>query len=322
MSEHHSTPLNLTPSPSVFLAAAAQRTRRLRLGALVYILPAHRPLRLAEKSACSTISAMAGSKSASAAARLRTDRYYGIDPAHAPAMLSRPTTSSCRPDAAEVDFRGKHYQFENVPIEMKPAQLPHPPLWYAVPVPEGAAWPAQNRINIVCGGPLPRVREITDRYRAEWAAPAMRRRHAAARHQPLRGRRRHRSRGDGARPPRLAGVLRELHEALDRAWHPAALCADPGRFRHHGQNGGALAGSPGTIRERVRTMATEAGASYFMRRERLDVGRLEHADSAGAASFRVSEYFMSAFSIPRPSAMRADQQALYAAIRPSDRLRM
>ena len=53
---------------------------------------------------------------------------------------------------------------------MKPAQLPHPPLWYAVPVPEGAAWPAQNAINIVCGGPLPRVREITDRYRAEWAA--------------------------------------------------------------------------------------------------------------------------------------------------------
>ena len=29
MSEHHSTPLNLTPSPSVFLAAVAQRTKRL-----------------------------------------------------------------------------------------------------------------------------------------------------------------------------------------------------------------------------------------------------------------------------------------------------
>ena len=57
-----------------------------------------------------------------------------------------------------------------MPIDLKPAQLPHPPLWYAVPVPEGAAWPAQNRINIVCGGPLPRIREITDRYRAEWAA--------------------------------------------------------------------------------------------------------------------------------------------------------
>ena len=40
MSEHHSTSLNMTPSPSVFLAAVAQRTTRLRLGALVYVLPA------------------------------------------------------------------------------------------------------------------------------------------------------------------------------------------------------------------------------------------------------------------------------------------
>ena len=49
MSEHHATPLNMTPSPSVFLAAVAQRTKRLRFGALVYVLPAHHPLRLAEE---------------------------------------------------------------------------------------------------------------------------------------------------------------------------------------------------------------------------------------------------------------------------------
>jgi alkanesulfonate monooxygenase SsuD/methylene tetrahydromethanopterin reductase-like flavin-dependent oxidoreductase (luciferase family) len=49
MSEHHATPLSQTPSPSVFLAAVAQRTRRIRLGALVYVLPAHHPLRLAEE---------------------------------------------------------------------------------------------------------------------------------------------------------------------------------------------------------------------------------------------------------------------------------
>jgi alkanesulfonate monooxygenase SsuD/methylene tetrahydromethanopterin reductase-like flavin-dependent oxidoreductase (luciferase family) len=49
MSEHHSTPLNLTPSPSVFLAAVTQRTSRIRLGALVYVLPTHHPLRLAEE---------------------------------------------------------------------------------------------------------------------------------------------------------------------------------------------------------------------------------------------------------------------------------
>src|SRR5262249_24542580 len=50
MSEHHSTPLSMTPAPSVFLAAAAQRTKRLRIGALVYVLPAYHPLRLAAEN--------------------------------------------------------------------------------------------------------------------------------------------------------------------------------------------------------------------------------------------------------------------------------
>ena len=39
IAEHHATPLGMAPSPNVFLAAVAQRTRRLRFGPLVYALP-------------------------------------------------------------------------------------------------------------------------------------------------------------------------------------------------------------------------------------------------------------------------------------------
>ena len=39
VAEHHGTPLGLAPSPSVFLAAAAVRTSRIRLCPLVYVLP-------------------------------------------------------------------------------------------------------------------------------------------------------------------------------------------------------------------------------------------------------------------------------------------
>src|SRR5213593_3136380 len=49
LAEHHATPLGMAPSPSVFLAAAAQRTRRIRLGPLVYLLPLYHPLRLIEE---------------------------------------------------------------------------------------------------------------------------------------------------------------------------------------------------------------------------------------------------------------------------------
>ena len=48
MAEHHSTPLGWVPSPSVFMSAAIQRTRRLRIGPLVYVLPMYHPLRVYE----------------------------------------------------------------------------------------------------------------------------------------------------------------------------------------------------------------------------------------------------------------------------------
>src|SRR5258708_7348735 len=49
LAEHHSTPLGMAPSPSVFLSAIAQRTRRLRFGPLVWAMPLHHPLRLIEE---------------------------------------------------------------------------------------------------------------------------------------------------------------------------------------------------------------------------------------------------------------------------------
>ena len=49
LAEHHSTPIGMAPSPSVFLSAVAQRTHRLRFGPMVYALPLHHPLRLIEE---------------------------------------------------------------------------------------------------------------------------------------------------------------------------------------------------------------------------------------------------------------------------------
>ena len=46
LAEHHITPLSVSPSPAVFLAAAAQRTTNLRLGPLVFLLPFYHPIRL------------------------------------------------------------------------------------------------------------------------------------------------------------------------------------------------------------------------------------------------------------------------------------
>ena len=51
VAEHHATALGMAPSPNLFLAAASQRTKRLRFGPMVYALPLYHPLRLAEEIA-------------------------------------------------------------------------------------------------------------------------------------------------------------------------------------------------------------------------------------------------------------------------------
>src|SRR5260370_19975228 len=49
LAEHHHSPLCLAPNQAVFLAAVAERTKRLRFGPLVYVLPLHQPIRLLEE---------------------------------------------------------------------------------------------------------------------------------------------------------------------------------------------------------------------------------------------------------------------------------
>ena len=210
--------------------------------------------------------------------------YFGVDPEQAPAIyveaynvIKQALTQS------HVNFKGKHYTFENVPIEITPAQRPHPPFWYAVPVPEGAAWPAQNRINIVCAGPAPKIREITDRYRAEWAAAGN-----SPGELPLLGINRFVIAAD------TDGQAMELGR---RAW-PSFYASFMKLWKRHGtqpryarmpedfdtlvRNGGALAGSPGTIRNHVRNMAVEAGASYFISQFSFgDLAQEEVLHSAG-----------------------------------------
>ena len=267
MSEHHSTPLNLTPSPSVFLAAVAQRTKRIRFGALVYVLPAHHPLRLAEEI-CMLDHLSHGRLEVGIGrgASPHELNYFGVDADLAPAIYVEAYQVIMQAlTRDEVNFAGKHYQFAKVPVDMKPAQLPHPPLWYAVPVPEGAAWPAQNAINIVCGGPLPKVREITDRFRSEWAAAEN-----PPERLPLMGINRFVIAADSDREAMALGrrAWPSFHASFMKLWKlhgtQPRFARLPEDFDTLVANGGAIAGSPGTIADKIHAMTAEAGASYFI----------------------------------------------------------
>jgi alkanesulfonate monooxygenase SsuD/methylene tetrahydromethanopterin reductase-like flavin-dependent oxidoreductase (luciferase family) len=168
LAEHHSTPLGCAASPGLFLAAVAQRTRTLRFGPLVYLLPFYHPLRLIEEICM--LDQMSGGRFELGVGRGVSPfetRAYGLDFAATGEIYHEAFQLILEGLAAdELTFEGKHYQFRKVPMILRPLQRPHPPLWYGTTIPENADWPAANDVNIVTIALRPAVRVITDRYRA------------------------------------------------------------------------------------------------------------------------------------------------------------
>lgn len=172
MAEHHSTPLGMASSPSVFLAAAMQRTSTLRLGTLVYVLPLHHPLRLYEEICM--LDHLSGGRLIVGVGRggaLVEHQRYGIIPTEAQAMYHEAFAVLMRAfEDAVVDFEGRFYRYKDYVTQAKPLQRPHPPLWYGVPSADAITWAAPLGVNVVSLGPPERARVMSARYRQEWAA--------------------------------------------------------------------------------------------------------------------------------------------------------
>jgi alkanesulfonate monooxygenase SsuD/methylene tetrahydromethanopterin reductase-like flavin-dependent oxidoreductase (luciferase family) len=170
LAEHHSTPLGLAPSPSVFLSAVAQRTKRLRFGPLVWAIPLHHPLRLIEEICM--LDQLSGGRleigfgRGSAPIELA---YYGADPAVAQDIYAEAVELVLQGlTRRELDFHGKHFSFSKVPMELEPLQKPHPPIWYGVHAVDSAERAARRNLNVVSLDPPAETRLAIERYRAVW----------------------------------------------------------------------------------------------------------------------------------------------------------
>ena len=151
VAEHHSTPIGLAPSPSVFLSAIAQRTSRLRFGPMVYALPLHHPLRLIEEICM--VDQLSGGRleigfgRGSSATEVS---FYGQDPAKAQDIYMEARELIVRGLTQKtLDFEGKFFTFKNIPLELEPLQKPHPPMWYGVHSVEAADRAARQNLNMV-----------------------------------------------------------------------------------------------------------------------------------------------------------------------------
>lgn len=168
LAEHHTPAVHsMAPSQNVFLAAASQRTRRLRFGPGVYVLPLHHPLRLIEE--VSMLDHLSDGRLEIGVGR------GGVLEAYFWGQESDEESNQARYDEHlavlveglshdELTFHGRFWDFDRVPMRLRPKQQPHPPLWY-MRNPETAA---RGGMNAIVVGSLDTFEANVQRYRRLW----------------------------------------------------------------------------------------------------------------------------------------------------------
>jgi natural product biosynthesis luciferase-like monooxygenase protein len=132
VTEHHFRHFGgMMPSPSVILAAAAQRTKRMRLGAAVSIIPMHHPLRIAEEFAM--VDQLSGGRLNFGAGRgMHPTEYevFGYNWNDAQKRLPEALDIIMRAwSGEEFAWQSENYRFPRLRIYPQPLQQPHPPIY-------------------------------------------------------------------------------------------------------------------------------------------------------------------------------------------------
>lgn len=175
--EHHFHPYGgMIPSPAVLLSALAQRTRRVRLGTSVVVLPLHNPIEIAEQFAM--IDLMSNG-------RLEFGVGRGFVPFDYQMLgISMEEGQERTREGLEVilaawsggpfSYHGKHFRYDNVEVWPQPQQRPHPRVWIACTgTPDSFTWTGEMGYHLLTVSSLRPMRELgklVELYRAGWGA--------------------------------------------------------------------------------------------------------------------------------------------------------
>ena len=285
VAEHHATPLGMAPSPSVFLAAVAQRTKRLRFGPMIYALPLYHPLRMIEEICM--LDQMSGGRLDVGFGRGASPielELFGVDPEQAREIYDEAMAVVVQGlSGPAVSFKGRHFNFDNVPMALEPLQKPHPPLWYGAHAKDSAARSAKQGLNVISLDGVEATRGFSDAYREAWAESG----HTG----PM-------PRFGLGRMIVVADTDAEAFRLADRAypmWHASFVHLfkvydrmprhpRPATFAEILKDGRGICGSPETVRDEIGRQMTAAGAGYF-------VGQFAFGDLTLAEASRSVELF-------------------------------
>jgi alkanesulfonate monooxygenase SsuD/methylene tetrahydromethanopterin reductase-like flavin-dependent oxidoreductase (luciferase family) len=270
LAEHHATPLGMAPSPALFLTAVAQRTR-LRLGPLVYLLPLYNPLRLIEEVCM--LDHLSGGRLELGVGRGVSPyelNYFGVDAADTRAIFDETLAILIAGLTHErLTFKGQHYQYDDVPMELQPLQQPYPPLWYPTHNPDSVSYAARHGYNFVGLGPAEVVRQLTDLYWQTWEAhrqePGRLNGHVSA---PKVGvaRQVFVADSDAEALAITRAAHRDWYSSITKLWHDHDDHSVDGLFAWEmaTQHETILFGSPARVREQLTRLIEVSGCNYVI----------------------------------------------------------
>jgi alkanesulfonate monooxygenase SsuD/methylene tetrahydromethanopterin reductase-like flavin-dependent oxidoreductase (luciferase family) len=133
IAEHHFNDYGLCPAPPVLAAFLAARTRTLRLGMGVSLLPLHHPVDLAEQLA--VLDVVSGGRLDVGIGRGGTLQDYDTfrsDRSDSRARVEEGIALIRKSWSGEpFDFAGRFHSAERLHVRPRPVQRPHPPLFIA-----------------------------------------------------------------------------------------------------------------------------------------------------------------------------------------------
>jgi len=129
--EHHFTDDDYMASPMVAATAIAARTKQMRIGPDIAILPLYDPIRVAEDGAVLDLLSN-GRLDFGVGLGYRPEEYagYGLDIKRKGSRANEALEIIRRLWQGEtVSFHGKHFNMDRVKLSPRPVQQPNPPIW-------------------------------------------------------------------------------------------------------------------------------------------------------------------------------------------------
>ena len=171
IAEHQGTPLSIDGSPSLVLAAAIQRTKRLRLGALTFCLPWYNPYRFYNEICM--LDQMSGGRIELGVGRGVSpieSSYFGMKSIDESRERYRETLdmffAAC--GTKILDYAGKYHSYQDLELYIHPRQKPYPPLWFPSSDRNSIEFTAKHGYHTVLNTSAPEAGKLYAQYREVW----------------------------------------------------------------------------------------------------------------------------------------------------------